>query len=307
MFFFPYRVDLVLGKTPIITILICILCILTYIMQVQNTNSIEAATERFCTSDADPQLDRVIQKLGIAQFRSCQAVIFYLHSTRDPEREIRYMVQESGIYKHNPFIGYELIRYLQTQYENASRQLPENLNSRLAYYPDTYNPLRMISSVFAHADITHIAGNLLFFFAFAASVEIVLGSLVYSFISLVLAIGVGLAYSLSQIGTAMPLPTIGLSGVVMGMIGLCAYLMPNANMRCLFVFFFYIRIWLIPAWILAAWYIGWDTFALFIMHEDTGVNLVAHVSGAALGYLTGVLAFRQKRALIRKHLHRLSR
>jgi membrane associated rhomboid family serine protease len=307
MFFFPYRVDLALGKIPIVTIVICLLCILTYIRQIQNTNSIEAAAERYCTSSADPHMDRVIQKLGIAQIRSCQDAIFYLHSTRDPEQQIRYMVQDSNVYKRNPLIGFEITRYLQTQYENAARQLPDNLNVRLAYYPDTYNPIHMISSVFAHADIGHIAGNLLFFFAFAASVEIILGSLFYSLVSLVLAIGVGIAYSLSQIGSPYPLPTIGLSGVVMGMIGLCTYLMPNANIRCLFIFFFYIRIWLIPAWILAAWYIGWDAFALFVLHKDTSVNLVAHVSGATLGYLIGAVAFRQKRALIKQHLHRLSR
>ena len=122
MFFFPYRVDLALGKIPIVTIIICMLCIFTYIRQIQNTHSIEASTEHYCTSAADPNLERVIRNLGIAQIRSCQDMIFYLHSIRDPEQQIRYMVQESSLYKRNPLIGYELSRYLQSEYEKIQMQ-----------------------------------------------------------------------------------------------------------------------------------------------------------------------------------------
>ncbi len=52
---------------------------------------------------------------------------------------------------------------------------------------------------------------------------------------------VGISYSFSiLIGSSKPLPSIGFSGVVMGMIGLSAYLMPQARIR---VFWWYIVFW----------------------------------------------------------------
>ena len=52
---------------------------------------------------------------------------------------------------------------------------------------------------------------------------------------------VGISYSVSTlISSTAPLPSLGFSGVVMGMIGLSAYLMPGARIR---VFFRYIVMW----------------------------------------------------------------
>jgi len=53
----------------------------------------------------------------------------------------------------------------------------------------------MLDSQFAYADLGHLAGNLLFFFAFAASIEIVLGSIVFAVIAIGLSIITSLAYS----------------------------------------------------------------------------------------------------------------
>ena len=49
------------------------------------------------------------------------------------------------------------------------------------------------------------------------------------------------------------------------------------------------------AWILAAWYVGWDIYSL--THDDgsSHTNFVAHVSGAAIGYLGGFALFRTRK------------
>jgi membrane associated rhomboid family serine protease len=62
----------------------------------------------------------------------------------------------------------------------------------------------------------------------------------------------------------------------------------------LWLIFFYYR-FALPAWLLATWYVGWDLYAIFTTEGKTGVNLVAHLSGAALGLLLGATLFRQKR------------
>ncbi len=85
----------------------------------------------------------------------------------------------------------------------------------------------------------------------------------------------------------------------MGMMALFTFFLPRGNIRCLLWIIVLIRTIAVPAWLLAAWYIGWDVYALFHDAEQSGINVVAHVSGAALGYLAGVAFFRKRRAEVR--------
>src|SRR6476659_5557548 len=41
----------------------------------------------------------------------------------------------------------------------------------LAFYPRSLDPLKMFTSVFTHADIWHLLGNLFFFYCFARTIE----------------------------------------------------------------------------------------------------------------------------------------
>jgi len=166
---------------------------------------------------------------------------------------------------------------------------------QLMYYPDVLNPFKMISSTLSHADFWHIFGNLLFFLAFAPALEILINSR-WLYLKVLISVSVitSLSYSMFSIGTDA-IPSLGLSGVVMGMIGLSAYMMPNAKIRCFLWIVWYAKVVYIPAWILAAWYIGWDTYDMFEHGNNSGINLVAHVSGGLAGYFLGRLWFKQRR------------
>ena len=114
-----------------------------------------------------------------------------------------------------------------------------------------------------------------------------------------MAFGTNIAYSLAMIGAQNPLPTVGLSGVVMGMIAMLAYFLPTAKVRCFYWFFIRIGTIAVSALILATVYIGIDVYTLLTQDDLGGVNLIAHVSGAALGLLLGVIFFRaRKRAIV---------
>jgi membrane associated rhomboid family serine protease len=111
----------------------------------------------------------------------------------------------------------------------------------------------------------------------------------------ILALGTHTVYSLAMMHNALALPTVGLSGVVMGVIALFVYFIPHARISCiLWLIVFWYR-FALPAWLLATWYVGWDLYAIFTTDGKGGVNLVAHLSGAALGLLLGATFFRQKR------------
>ncbi len=89
-------------------------------------------------------------------------------------------------------------------------------------------------------------------------------------------------------------PTLGLSGVVMGMLGLFVYFLPRAKIRFFYWFMLSVGTIGIPALLVAIWYVGWD---LYYQLSGTGdyINFVAHLAGAAFGLGIGVVFFRNKR------------
>ncbi len=161
----------------------------------------------------------------------------------------------------------------------------------------------MVSSSLAHADFSDIFGNMVFYLAFAPALELLIGSKIrYLWIMLFIAIVTGIVYSSSVLGSSDPLPTLGFSGVVMGMIGLSAFLMPHARIK---VFTWYIVAWktfYVNAWFLAVCYIGFDAWKMFTHDDYGGINLVAHVSGGIAGYAYGFLWLKERREEIRQEL-----
>ncbi|MCP5047107.1 MAG: rhomboid family intramembrane serine protease, partial [bacterium] len=162
----------------------------------------------------------------------------------------------------------------------------------------------MVTSSLAHAGWFHLLGNLIFFLAFAPALESLLGSKIrYIWIMLFISFVVGLSYSISTvIGSSRPLPSLGFSGVVMGMIGLSAWLMPHARIR---VFFWGIVFWktfYIPAWIVAAFYIGLDSWEMMTARDYGSINVVAHVAGGFAGYLYGYIWLKERKLEVREEL-----
>jgi membrane associated rhomboid family serine protease len=74
--------------------------------------------------------------------------------------------------------------------------------------------------------------------------------------------------------------------------------MPAVRIRCFFWFFVIFRIFRVPALFLALWYVGWDIFDMNRLGNDSLINYVAHVSGAAIGALFGVYYLYFRRDLL---------
>lgn len=298
MLFFPYSADIHLGRLPIYTILISLLCIVIYFNQSDNEHELSQFSEQYCAQDWGRYHDLTMSKISK---KDPHEVCVYIMISAQLSRDVPDYFQE--IAEHSmPFDslnredGHQfIIDQLNIRYNDYLAKAPSYETSDLWYYPDSYHIGRMISSSFAHGDWAHLAGNLFFFFAFAASVEIIVGYIFFPIIIITLAIGTSIAYSLATASNPEALPTLGLSGVVMGMIGLFIYFIPMEKIKCFFWFLLYVRVLFIPAWILASWYIGWDIYNLY--HDDgtSNVNFVAHVSGALIGYLTGLIFFRRRK------------
>jgi membrane associated rhomboid family serine protease len=102
-----------------------------------------------------------------------------------------------------------------------------------------------------------------------------------------MAIVTSVAYSHSVSADAA-LPSIGLSGVAMGMMALLTTMLPRARIWCFFWFLFWFRRFRLPVLVIASWHIGWNIYEL--SHNDplSHINYMAHVSGAATGVALGI-------------------
>ena len=303
--FLPYRADLEFTSTPIVTWLVCLVCIVVFFEQQQSSRDITQTAEKYCSQDHPRRFWLTMKKLAGEQAdAACPKIMSAIHTSGHPSEVINRLAEHAApwdLMNAAESRAYT-VQQLEHAYDDFKSSVRPSLTERLAYNPTSYNVWHMVTAAFAHASWVHIVGNLLFFFAFATTVEIVVGPLAFAFMIFALAIGTHLCYSLSQVTATSPMPTIGLSGVVMGIIGLFAYLAPTARIRCVLWLLVFWRVLRVPAWILALWYVGWDVYSLTHNNGSSHVNFVAHLSGAALGYLSGLVLFRKRKEWVDEHL-----
>ena len=294
--FFPYRARIALFHLPALTILVCALCFAIFTAQYNNQRALHQSALQFCEGENDATVLRALQWLGgSADPALCAHLMLRLYHARDAQAQLAALVRRAANPRVTGALASHYEQALLETHQTFRLQAPANLTARLWYPPDSWNPMRMLSATVAHGSWAHLMGNLFFFYAFAATVEILIGPVLYLAVLVVLALGTHSVYSLAMMQNAQALPTVGLSGVVMGMIALFVFFIPQARISCFLWLVVFFRRFAVPAWLLAAWYIGWDLYSGLRGGADLRVNLVAHLSGAALGFLIGVTVFRQKR------------
>lgn len=308
--FIPYRVDVEHDNLPWITLAVCALCVFIYFKQSASDDLLLPAARDYCARQDHPRrfwltLEKVT---GTRERGQCAELLQILHGSGRAEAIIPMLAEQAQAWdtmsaKQSRNYTTKALTRLE---EDFAKSVPPTLTSRLVFDPGKSDISRMFSAALAHGSIDHLLGNLFFFVAFAVLVETVVGPVYYILLLLELAFGTHLAYAVSQVAQHSAVPTLGLSGVVSGMIGLFAYLAPTMRIRCFAFFIVFWRTFAVPAWILAAWFVGWDVFNLLNDKGASNVNFVAHVSGAALGYLTGVACFHSERERIRALMNGLS-
>ena len=149
--------------------------------------------------------------------------------------------------------------------------------------------LPLLTSMFLHSGIAHIAGNMLFLWIFGDNVEDFYGHFTYLLFYLVCGIGSGLLHVLFNLNSAVP--ALGASGAISGVMGAYALVYPRSRILTL-VFIFLVPI---PAVIiLGYWFIlqflsGVSSLAVGA-GASGGVAWWAHVGGFLLGMLITSMA-----------------
>jgi membrane associated rhomboid family serine protease len=137
--------------------------------------------------------------------------------------------------------------------------------------------LTLISYMFFHGDIFHLAGNMLFLWVFGDNVEDAMGHLKFLIFYLACGIFAGLTHAYMMPDS--PNPLIGASGAVAGVIA--AYLMLHPRVRVWVLAFQFIPLRLSAAVVLGVWVI--TQFVMILLPEIGPVAWWAHIGGLLAG------------------------
>ena len=151
----------------------------------------------------------------------------------------------------------------------------------------------LLTSMFLHSGVLHIAGNMLFLWIFGDNVEDFYGHFTYLFFYLFCGIGSGLLHVAFNMNSAVP--ALGASGAISGVMGAYLVLYPRSQILTL-VFVFLVPI---PAVIiLGLWFIMqfMSAFGSLGSVASGGVAWWAHVGGFLLGMLITTMARGQQRS-----------
>ena len=156
--------------------------------------------------------------------------------------------------------------------------------------------LTLLTSMFMHGGILHIAGNMLFLWIFGNNIEDAMGRIKF----ILFYIGGGLAATFLQvlIDTNSTVPSIGASGAVAAVLGAYAILYPRARVVTLIIIIVFITVIELPAllvlglWFLMQLYYGSSELTQPV--AGAGVAYWAHIGGFLFGLaLVKLLARRE--------------
>jgi membrane associated rhomboid family serine protease len=176
------------------------------------------------------------------------------------------------------------------------------LNRFIATYgvvPDRLRPVTIITSMFIHGGFLHILGNMWFFWIFGRGVEDILGHAKFLFFYFACGIAAGLVHIM--VNANSPVPTVGASGAIAGVMGAYLIKFPRARVVTLIPIFFFFTTLDIPAAFLLLYWFAIQFFSGvgsvgYSQASSGDVAWFAHIGGFLAGMgLVIIMAPRQPR------------
>jgi membrane associated rhomboid family serine protease len=157
--------------------------------------------------------------------------------------------------------------------------------------------LPILTSMFLHGGLAHLAGNMLFLWIFGDGVEYRLGRL--RFLLFYLASGFAAAFAESFMHPGSTVPMIGASGAIAGVLGAYLLFFPRARITMMVPIFFWPFFFTIPAltflgfWFLQQLVLG--AVGGLVPEATSGVAWWAHAGGFVAGFVLGPILARADR------------
>ena len=171
-------------------------------------------------------------------------------------------------------------------------------NNLVCYTDEGRQPLNLLTSMFLHGSWMHLLGNMWFFWIFGNNIEDSMGHVRF----IVFYLLAGLAAALVQVFTnpSSPVPIVGASGAISGIMGAYLVLFPHVRVFALLPLGFFTTTVALPAWaMLGYWMLIQFVGGLQSTSGGGGVAFWAHVGG----FLTGVILIKlfARRNYVQEH------
>ena len=170
-----------------------------------------------------------------------------------------------------------------------------------AVVPAYFSLADVFTSMFVHAGLVHLAGNLLFLWIFGDNVEDRLGHGRFALFYVVC--GFVAAFTQTALNPDSLIPMVGASGAIAGVMGAYLVLYPHSRVLMLFPFppilFELPAVFFLGFWFFMQFLNGIGTLPIFQSGEMTGgVAFWAHVAGFACGLILVRLMRRPERMAV---------
>jgi membrane associated rhomboid family serine protease len=142
-----------------------------------------------------------------------------------------------------------------------------------------------ITSMFLHGGWLHLIGNMWFLWIFGDNIEDTLGHFRFAAFYLLCGLAAGLTHY--YLAPLSPVPTIGASGAIAGVLGAYLVRFPSARVVTLVPLGFFLQMTELPAWLMLGLWFLVQAISGFVTLGATGGGVAwwAHVGG----FLAGIL------------------
>ena len=151
------------------------------------------------------------------------------------------------------------------------------------YRPSDPSATDIVTSMFLHAGFAHLFGNMLFLWIYGDNVEHRLGPLKFLFWYVLSGIAATLFHGVFAGGS--PIPLVGASGAISGVLGFYFLWFPHNQVRILFFWIVILRVFMLPArWVLGFYIIVTNILPFLVTQgQGSGVAYGAHIGGFFAG------------------------
>lgn len=172
-----------------------------------------------------------------------------------------------------------------------------DVESWILVYGSGLHPAQWLTSVFSHAGIQHLVGNMVFLWVFGLIVEGKIGW--WKFLACYL--GIGIVHSmLEQIVmlhyTGLVPGALGASAAIFGIMAIAAVWAPLNEITFVWFAFVYsvaTGTFEVGVYMMAILYVSWEVFMVVLFGGSAGSSLL-HISGAAVGLPVGLIMLKMK-------------
>lgn len=178
-------------------------------------------------------------------------------------------------------------RQLESMTANAIAMFRQMPTIRFGYVPAGGSAWRLVTSMFIHAGLLHLLGNLLFFYLSGPFVEDVFGRPLFSILYFSGGIVAALSYALLHPKSTIAL--VGASGAIAAVMGAYLVRFYHSKVEFLLLSLWYRTRFFAPAWVVLPLWLMQQVWELQTEGRGGAVAFSAHIGGFLYGFVFAVI------------------